>query len=114
MMSPRSLSLRVMVLSWLPSSSEKAPNASNRLFHVLVGGLRAHWQRDHLATDRFSLRQMVLAELQSAMVPHRLRPTDESFDSVLLQKSPQFIPSRSSDHVILIGILVFGACKMWE
>src|SRR5260370_12434731 len=68
--SASSLSLRVMVYLTL-SSSEKAPNASNRLFHMLLGGLSAHRQRDDLPTDRLGFGKMVVAQLQARMLPHR-------------------------------------------
>src|SRR5712692_2266936 len=111
MTSARSLSLRVMVYLTL-SSSEKAPNASNRLFDMLVGGLSAHRQRDDLPTDRLGFGKMVVAQLQTRMMPHRRWPADQGFDSILLQPRPQIVTPRGSDHIVLIDILALVASEV--
>src|SRR5260370_2635433 len=111
MPSARWVSLRVMVYLIL-SSSEKAPNASNRLFAVLLGGLSAQRQRDDVPPDRPGLGKRVVAQLQARMVPHRLWPADQGFDSSLFQRRPQLVTPRGSDHIVLVDVLVLIAGKV--
>src|SRR6266446_1706845 len=69
--------------------------------HMLRCGFGAHGKRQHFLADADGLRQPRIAQTETRVFPHRLRPMNQSFDSRDRQMFSQPVALLCADDVVL-------------
>src|SRR5581483_7896092 len=92
--------------------AEEFTNDLDRRLHVVVGRFSAHRQRQYFTAQALDALQMWIRQSKRVMAPHRARPVDERFDSVLAQERPQLVATRSPNHIVLIRVALTRLVEM--